>query len=228
MPRTPRNGQSEAHSHAQAARDATHSLPWNIASVVPWLGSPFKTGQQITDVVLGLAADVLQPSAHVGAALSPDRLLEGNRLDVQLLRDAGTQAERDIGGRHTTRRRCQGDLRSQNIFRCLRDARTQLQSADLRHCEAAAEYGPGRTSRTVDDGRRWPAHVLHGIPDQCRSPRHRRTARRIRNPSLRQRHGDRGRPLGRTPNSTGSSRPIDLGPEFATQYGFTNPIHRLP
>ena len=53
-----------AHSHAQAARNATHSLPWNIASVVPWLGSPFKTGQQISDVVLGLAADVLQPSAR--------------------------------------------------------------------------------------------------------------------------------------------------------------------
>ena len=43
---------SEAHSHAQAARDAAHSLPWNIASVVPWVGSPFETGQQITDVVL--------------------------------------------------------------------------------------------------------------------------------------------------------------------------------
>ena len=65
----------EARSHAQAARDATHSLPWNIAAVVPWLGSPFKTGQQISDVVLGLAADVLQPSADVSAALSPDRLL---------------------------------------------------------------------------------------------------------------------------------------------------------
>ena len=58
----------EARSHAQAARDATHSLPWNIAAVVPWLGSPFKTGQQISDVVLGLAADVLQPSADVSAA----------------------------------------------------------------------------------------------------------------------------------------------------------------
>ena len=81
----------DAHSHAQAARDATHSVPWNIASVVPWLGSPFKTGQQISDVVLGLAADVLQPSAHVGAAISPDRLLEGGRVDVQLLRDAAPE-----------------------------------------------------------------------------------------------------------------------------------------
>ena len=42
-----------AQSHAQAARDAAHSLPWNIVAAVPWLGSPFKTGQQISDVVLG-------------------------------------------------------------------------------------------------------------------------------------------------------------------------------
>ena len=102
IPKTPRNLADKAHSHAQAARDATHSLPWNIASVVPWLGSPFKTGQQISDVVLGLAADVLQPSADVGAVLSPDRLLQGNRVDVQLLRDAGTRAEQDIGGCHPT------------------------------------------------------------------------------------------------------------------------------
>ena len=75
---------NEAQSNAQAAQDATHSLPWNIASVVPWLGGPFETGQQISDVVLGVVADVLQPSVHVGAAISPDRLLDdGGRLDVQ-------------------------------------------------------------------------------------------------------------------------------------------------
>ena len=42
---------------------------------MPWLGGPFKTGQQISDVVLGVAADVLQPSANVGVAISPDQLL---------------------------------------------------------------------------------------------------------------------------------------------------------
>jgi hypothetical protein len=82
---------NEAHSNAQAARDATHSLPWNIASVVPWLGGPFETGQQISDVVLGVVADVLQPAVHIGQAMSPDRLLEGGRIDVQSLRDAAPQ-----------------------------------------------------------------------------------------------------------------------------------------
>ncbi|MEO3760956.1 DUF4012 domain-containing protein [Mycobacterium sp. B14F4] len=77
---------AEAQSHAQKARDATHSLPWNIAAVLPWLGSPFKTGQQISDVVLGLTADVLQPAAEVSVAMSPDQLLVDGRVDVQLLR----------------------------------------------------------------------------------------------------------------------------------------------
>ena len=75
---------NEAHTHAQTARDSTHSLPWSVASVVPWLGGPFKTGQQLSDVVLGLTVDVLQPSAQVAAAISPDRLLKGDRVGCLL------------------------------------------------------------------------------------------------------------------------------------------------
>ena len=77
----------EARAAAASAHDATHSLPWNIAAAVPWLGGPFAAGQQIADVVLGLATDVLQPSAAVGAAISPDQLLHAGRLDVGLLRN---------------------------------------------------------------------------------------------------------------------------------------------
>jgi hypothetical protein len=78
-----------ARTNAEDARQATHSLPWTLASIVPWFGSPFEAGQQIADVVRGLAADVLQPSVQVGEAISPDRLLgaEG-RIDLKLLRGA--------------------------------------------------------------------------------------------------------------------------------------------
>ncbi|WP_370332358.1 DUF4012 domain-containing protein [Mycolicibacterium hippocampi] len=76
---------------AQAARDATHSLAWNIVSGVPWLGSPFKTGQQVTDVVLGLASDILRPAADVGIAISPERLYQDGRVDVDLLRSQEPQ-----------------------------------------------------------------------------------------------------------------------------------------
>ena len=78
----------EAESHAQRAYDVTHSLPWKVAAGVPWLGSPFETGRQISNVVLGLATDVLRPSADVARALSPDKLLEGGHVDVSLLGEA--------------------------------------------------------------------------------------------------------------------------------------------
>lgn len=77
----------EAGAHAQDARDATHSFSWSIASFVPFIGSPFETGRQISDVVLGLASDVLKPAAQTGTALSPDRLIDGSRVNVQMLRD---------------------------------------------------------------------------------------------------------------------------------------------
>ncbi|MBX7446631.1 DUF4012 domain-containing protein [Mycolicibacterium sp. 3033] len=76
----------DAVVRAQAAYDATHSVAWNIVAGVPWLGSPFRTGQQVTEVVLGLASDVLRPAADVGIAIAPDRLYRDGRVDVDLLR----------------------------------------------------------------------------------------------------------------------------------------------
>ncbi len=73
-----------AQFHARQARAATHSLPWNIAAAVPLLGSPLKTTQQISDVVVGLADNVLLPGATMGAGLSPDKLIDGTRLDLKL------------------------------------------------------------------------------------------------------------------------------------------------
>ena len=118
---------NDARSHAEQAQDATHSLPWNIASVVPWLGSPFKTGQQISDVVASLAADVLQPSVDVGVALSPDQLLAGNgRVDVQLLRNSATKlseistAANDLDARAAA-------ISEPKYLSVMRDARSALQ-----------------------------------------------------------------------------------------------------
>jgi hypothetical protein len=76
-----------AQFHAWQARTATHSLPWSIAAAVPVLGSPLKTTQQISDVVAGLADDVLLPTATMGATISPDRLFDGTRVDLKLLRE---------------------------------------------------------------------------------------------------------------------------------------------
>ena len=87
-----------------------------------------------------------------------------------------------------------GQSRTPRIFRFSATLGHELQGADLRNCEVAREYGSRRAARTIDDGRRRPAHILHGFPNQCRSPRHRGTARRIWNSSIRQRHADRGQP----------------------------------
>ena len=118
---------NDAHSQAQAARDSTHSLPWNIASLVPWLGGPFETSQQVSDVVLGLTSDVLQPSAQVAAAISPDRLLQGDRVDVQALRDSAPKLD-EISAAAT---RLDADARAiaePNYLSAIRDARSQLQA----------------------------------------------------------------------------------------------------
>lgn len=75
-----------AQFHARQASAATHSLPWNVAAAIPMVGSPFKTTQQISDVVVGLANDVLLPAASMGDAVTPDRLINGTRLNLDLLR----------------------------------------------------------------------------------------------------------------------------------------------
>lgn len=117
----------DAQSQARMARDATHSLPWSVASVVPWLGSPFETGQQLTDVVFGLATDVLVPSADAGGALAPDRLLQGNRVDVQRLRSEEpklTKIAADASRIHSEATA----ITEPRYFSVLRDARAELQS----------------------------------------------------------------------------------------------------
>ena len=80
-----------AKLHAEKAHDATRSVPWTIAAAVPVLGSPFTTGQQIAEVVAGLATDVLQPAARIGGVVSAAKLFGDNRVDLQLLRSEEAQ-----------------------------------------------------------------------------------------------------------------------------------------
>ncbi|WP_374157618.1 DUF4012 domain-containing protein [Mycobacterium sp. G7A2] len=117
----------EALDRAEAARAATHSIAWNVVAVIPWLGSPFKTGQQVTDVVLGLASEVLRPAADVGIAIAPDRLYRDGRVDVDLLRSQ--QAQLSELSSHATR--LNGDaaaITDPRYVSLLSDARSELQS----------------------------------------------------------------------------------------------------
>ncbi|WP_349269597.1 DUF4012 domain-containing protein [Mycolicibacterium parafortuitum] len=117
----------EALVSARDARDATHSLAWNVVSALPWVGSPFKTGQQVTEVVLGLASDVLRPAADVGLTISPDRLYKDGRVDVDLLRSQESQLQ-DLA---VHAKRLNGEaaaITDPRYVSLLSDARTQLQS----------------------------------------------------------------------------------------------------
>lgn len=112
---------------ARAARDATHSVGWNIVAGVPLLGSPFKTGQQVTDVVLGLAADILRPAADVGITISPERLYRDGRVDVGLLRSQ----ESELVGLSTSATRLNADaaaIADPRYISLMSDARSELQS----------------------------------------------------------------------------------------------------
>lgn len=116
-----------ALEQAQAARDATHTVGWNIVAAVPWLGSPFKTGQQVTDVVLGLASDVLRPAADVGIAIAPDRLYRDGRVEVDLLRSQESQLSK-LSENAVRLNRDAAAISDPRYLSLIRDARRQLQN----------------------------------------------------------------------------------------------------
>jgi hypothetical protein len=209
-----------AQLHSQAARDATHSLPWNVAAAIPWLGSPFKTGQQIADVVLGLAADVLQPAADVGTALSPDRLLDNGRVHVKLLREEAPRLS-EISANAVRLDAQAKDISDPAYLSLLRDARSQLQgqtsniSGLLQNTALAARVAP---SLMGADG---PRTYFMGFQTNAEA---RGTGGLLGGFGVLR--FDDGAPsveaLGPNAELTRRFTPIDLGPEYTEQYGFTN------
>lgn len=116
-----------ALEQARAARNATHSVAWNIVAALPWVGSPLKTGQQVTDVVAGLASDVLRPAADVGIAISPDRLYRDGRVDVDLLRSQEPQLS-ELSDSAQRLNGAAAAISDPRYLSLMRDARAQLQS----------------------------------------------------------------------------------------------------
>ncbi|MDW5611090.1 DUF4012 domain-containing protein [Mycolicibacterium sp. D5.8-2] len=211
----------EAQHHAQAAQDATHSVPWNAASVIPWLGSPFKTGQQISDVVLGLAADVLRPSTDVGVAISPDQLYANGRVDVQLLRSE----EPELSGLAENAARLNDEAASisnPGYLSLLRDARSELQEQTsdlaglLANTALAARLVP---SMMGADG---PRTYFMGFQTNAEA---RGTGGLLGGFGILR--FDNGAPsvddLGKNTELSGAVATVELGQEFDQQYGYTNP-----
>jgi hypothetical protein len=211
----------DAQSHAQSAKDATHSLPWNIASAVPWLGSPFKTGQQITDVVLGLTADVLKPAADAGATVAPNQLLANGRLNVVALRDDEPVLSKLAAD--AARLNAQAaSISEPGYLSVLGEARTQLQSQTsdlaklLENTALAARLAP---SMMGADG---PRTYFMGFQTNAEA---RGTGGLLGGFGLLR--FDDGKAsvdtLGTNADLKGSGTSANLPAEFIKQYGFTNP-----
>lgn len=210
----------EAHIQAKMARDATRSLPWSIASVVPLLGSPFKTGQQLTDVVYGLATEVLQPSADAGGAISPDRLLQGNRVDVQLLRSEEPKLSK-IAANAARLDADASAISEPGYLSILRDARVELQTQTsdvaqlLENTALAARIAP------VMMGADGPRKYFMGFQTNAEA---RGTGGLLGGFGILR--FDNGTAtvdtLGSNRELLGPYAPIDLGPQFDQEYGNSN------
>lgn len=209
-----------AQYHAQAASDATHSLPWTVTAAIPWVGSPFRTGQQISDVVLGLANDVLKPAAQAGTALSPDRLVDGSRVDVALLRseESNLTALAEAATRLNGQAQAISDPR---YVSTLSDARTQLQEQTaqitglLENTALASRLVPPMMGA---DG---PRTYFMGFQTNAEA---RGTGGLLGGFGILR--FDKGVPsvdtLASNRELIGSDAPIDLGAEYAANYGYAN------
>lgn len=212
---------ADAQFHAQAARDATHSVPWNIAAAVPWLGSPVRTGQQISDVVLGLTADVLKPAADAGATVAPGQLLANGRLDILALR----KEEPELSKLARDANRLDADARTiadPRYLAVLGEARSQLQaqtselSSLLGNTALAARVAP---SMMGADG---PRTYLMAFQTNAEA---RGTGGLLGGFGLLK--FDNGAisvdTLGTNTELSGFAAAVNLPAEFSQQYGFTNP-----
>jgi hypothetical protein len=119
---------ADAKSNADDAKSNTDSIPFAIASAIPFLGSPFDTVSQITDVVSGLATDVLVPAAEAGSGVSPRGLVDGSgRVNLQPLRDAQPVLEQTSTAATDLDRTAQG-IGESSYLSTVNDARTKLQN----------------------------------------------------------------------------------------------------
>jgi hypothetical protein len=208
--------------HARTASAATHSAPWRVMAAIPWVGSPFRSGQQISDVVLGLATDVLQPSARVGTAIAPDRLVADGRIDVQLLRSAEPQLAEIAASAGRLESDTQA-ITDPGYVPLLRDARTKIQEQTveitkvLRNTALAAQLVP---SMMGADG---PRTYFMGFQTNAEA---RGTGGLLGGFGILRLDNGAAKvdTLAANTELSGSSALVDLGPEYAQQYGFTNPF----
>ena len=211
-----------AVSYAQSARSTTRSGLWNVAAGLPLIGGPFKSGQQIADVVSGLASDLLQPAAKAGIGLSPSKLYENGRVNVQLLREQEPELVK-LSDSATRLEEQAAAIRSAGFVAPLDTARAQLQNQTaeiaslLKNTSLAARIGP---SMMGADGPRTYLMAFQTVAEA------RGTGGLLGGFGILR--FNNGKPTVDTlaPNTElfGTAAQIDLGPEFQDLYGSSRPF----
>ena len=211
-----------AVSHAESARSTMHTGPWALAAALPVVGSPFKTGQEVSDVVVGLASDLLRPAAAEGISLSPSKLYDNGRVNVQLLRE---QEPELVKLSDSARRLAEqaAAISPARFVAPLDNARTQLQSQTseinslLNNTALAARIGP---SMMGADG---PRTYLLAFQTNAEA---RGTGGLLGGFGVLR--FDNGKPsvesLGSNAELYTATAEIDLGPEFTQLYGASRPF----
>ncbi|WP_192724344.1 DUF4012 domain-containing protein [Mycobacterium sp. OAS707] len=211
-----------AQGHAQQAHDATHSLPWNIVAAVPWLGSPFKSGQQISDVVADLASQVLKPSVDVAQALSPDHLLSGEgRVDVQLL--SSNAPKLDELSAAATKLDAQAKAITEPAYlSAIGDARSALQTQTSELAGLLANTALAGRLAAPMMGAEGPRAYFMGFQTNAEA---RGTGGLMGGFGILRFTDGTARvdTLGQNADLNKEFSPLDLGPDFAKQYGYNNP-----
>ncbi|KLN71714.1 membrane protein [Rhodococcus erythropolis] len=213
---------ADADKYATLARSGTHSLPWNILSPIPFIGSPLETTKQMSDVVRGLTQDVLLPAVDAGTALAPDELIQsGGRIALEPLRDAAPALEQTAkAAKHLA---AQADaIQEAALVGAVNDARITLidQTADLANLldnTATASYLV--PSMLGADG---PRNYFIGFQTNAEA---RGTGGLLGGYGIIHVQDGTARiaSLSRNSELSMDKAPIDLGPDFANLYGASRP-----
>ncbi|WP_016881332.1 MULTISPECIES: DUF4012 domain-containing protein [unclassified Rhodococcus (in: high G+C Gram-positive bacteria)] len=213
---------ADADKYANQAYDYTHNTPWSVASAIPWLGSPLKTSQQISEVVRGLTSDVLTPAVAAGTSLAPNQLIaSGGKVNLQPLQDAAPVLDQTAVAAWHWNDQAQA-IDAPTYLASVSDARTQLQdqlselSKLLGNTAIAAKLAPTMLGA---DG---PRNYFMAFQTNAEA---RGTGGLLGGYGVIRANDGVARvdTLGRNSDLVGAAAPLDLGPEFAAQYGQSRP-----
>ncbi|MCJ0902136.1 DUF4012 domain-containing protein [Rhodococcus sp. ARC_M6] len=213
---------TDADKYATLAYSDTRSIPWSIASAIPFIGSPFQTTKQMTDVVHGLTKDVLIPAVDAGTSLAPNELIQpGGRVALGPLRDAAPVLEKTATAAKELAVQAEA-VQEASFVGAVNAARTSLvdQTAELTNLlgntAIASRLAPSML------GTEGPRNYFIGFQTNAEA---RGTGGLLGGYGIVRVDNGTARvdTLGRNSELGLDNRPIDLGPDFANLYGPSRP-----